>query len=227
MTSVKQSSKKNSGKPSGSNSRTRNFATVVYPESAPGNWQAVLSDYHVAALISPLHDMDCNPDGEKKKPHYHVLLMFDGVKDFDKQVKPMFDAIGGVGREIVNSARGYARYLCHLDNPEKHQYSVSDVVCFGGADYDSITHLPTDDMHQLKDIFAFIKANNILSFVELLDICAECRPDWFSTIAMSRAYVVEKYIKSFTFELQMGYVRSSFDAEGKLIVPEGNRFVNE
>ena len=81
-----------------------------------------LDQLHVAALISPLHDKDTNPSGEPKKPHYHVLLMFEGVKDYETQVKPIFAEIGGVGREMVNSARGYARYLCHLDNPEKAQY---------------------------------------------------------------------------------------------------------
>lgn len=109
--------------------RTRNFATVVYPESAPADWMDRLNDYHVAALVSPLHDRDTNPSGEPKKPHYHVMLIFEGPKEFETQVKPIFDDIGGVGREMVNSARGYARYLCHLDNPEKAQYDPAEVRC--------------------------------------------------------------------------------------------------
>ena len=75
--------------------RTRNFATVVYPESAPSDWIDKLDQLHVAALISPLHDKDTNPSGEPKKPHYHVLLMFEGVKDYETQVKPIFAEIGG------------------------------------------------------------------------------------------------------------------------------------
>ena len=108
--------------------RTRNFATVVYPESAPSDWIDKLDQLHVAALISPLHNKDTNPSGEPKKPHYHVLLMFEGVKDYETQVKPIFAEIGGVGREMVNSARGYARYLCHLDNPEKPNMSLQKCV---------------------------------------------------------------------------------------------------
>ena len=123
--------------------RTRNFATVVYPESAPSDWIDKLDQLHVAALISPLHDKDTNPSGEPKKPHYHVLLMFEGVKDYETQVKPIFAEIGGVGREMVNSARGYARYLCHLDNPEKAQYEPSEVRCMGGADYTDILYILT------------------------------------------------------------------------------------
>ena len=101
--------------------RGRNFATVVYPESASADWQEVLAAEFVPAFISPLHDKDINPGGEVKKAHYHVILMFDGKKSED-QVREVFARIGGVGLERVQSIRGYARYLCHLDNPEKQQY---------------------------------------------------------------------------------------------------------
>ena len=97
--------------------RTRNFATVVYPESSILNWREVLQEQFVPCFISPLHDQDVNPTGEAKKPHYHVLIMFDSVKTVE-QARDIFLKIGGVGCEIVNSLRGYARYLCHLDNPE-------------------------------------------------------------------------------------------------------------
>lgn len=194
--------------------RTRNFATVIYPESAPEDWRERLSAAHVAALISPLHDNDTNPDGELKKPHRHVLVMFEGPKEFDTQVKPLFDEIGGVGRETVNSVRGYARYLCHLDNPEKAQYSTADVIQLGGADYNAIVHLPTDDSKMLVELFAYIKANQIYSLAELIDICAVNNMDWFNMITMSRAYIVDKYIKSLMWEQEVSYERKS----DKLIV---------
>lgn len=201
--------KKSTQKTQSGQGRTRNFATVVYPESAPENWIEILDSSHVAALVSPLHDKDVNPDGTQKKPHYHVMLMFDGVKTFDTQVKPIFDAIGAVGREEVNSARGYARYLCHLDNPEKAQYNPTDVTALGGADYDALTHLPTDDLRMLQDVFQYIRANQIYSLAELLDLCAVNNPDWFGMIAASRAYVVDKYIKSLQWEGEHNYMRKA------------------
>lgn len=206
-------SQKSSPAKTGGAGRTRNFATIVYPESAPENWRDILTDQHVAALISPLHDKDHNPDGTQKKPHYHVMLIFDSVKNFETQVKPIFDEIGAVGREEVNSARGYARYLCHLDNPEKAQYSPADVTAMGGADYDAITHLPTDNLKALGEVFDYIRTNEIYSLAELLDLCKINNPDWFSMISMSRAYVVDKYIKSLTWERESGYVRTA-DRQG-------------
>ena len=76
--------------------RFRNFATVVYPESAPEKWQETLSEQFVPAFISPLHEKDINPTGEPKKPHFHVIIMFDGIKTTE-QAKEIFEKIGGVG----------------------------------------------------------------------------------------------------------------------------------
>lgn len=187
--------------------RTRNFATVVYPDSAPADWKEKLDQLHVAAFISPLHDKDVNPNGELKKAHYHVLVMFEGPKDYDTQVKPIFDEIGAVGREIVNSARGYARYLCHLDNPEKATYSPSEVLCMGGADYYGVVTLPTDDLKVITEIKRFCRENEIYSLAEIIDIAELLHPEWYSTIVMSRCYVIDKYIKSLEWERASGYVR--------------------
>lgn len=187
--------------------RTRNFATVVYPDSAPADWKEKLDQLHVAAFISPLHDKDVNPNGELKKAHYHVLVMFEGPKDYDTQVKPIFDEIGAVGREIVNSARGYARYLCHLDNPEKAMYSPSEVLCMGGADYYGVVTLPTDDLKVITEIKRFCRENEIYSLAEIIDIAESLHPEWYSTIVMSRCYVIDKYIKSLEWERASGYVR--------------------
>lgn len=187
--------------------RTRNFATVIYPDSAPADWKEKLDQLHVAAFISPLHDKDVNPNGELKKAHYHVLVMFEGPKDYDTQVKPIFDEIGAVGREIVNSARGYARYLCHLDNPEKATYSPSEVLCMGGADYYGVVTLPTDDLKVITEIKRFCRENEIYSLAEIIDIAESLHPEWYSTIVMSRCYVIDKYIKSLEWERASGYVR--------------------
>ena len=189
--------------------RTRNFATVVYPESAPADWLDKLDAYHVAALVSPLHDRDTNPSGEIKKPHYHVLLLFDGPKEFETQIKPIFDEIGGVGRETVASARGYARYLCHLDNPEKAQYDPADVRSFGGANYFDITNLPTDDVKLLAEMMQFIREAEIYSFAEFLEVCQIHNPQWFSVAALSRGWVIKEYIKSLTWERDTGYTRAA------------------
>lgn len=175
--------------------RTRNFATVVYPESAPENWESILSEQFVPAFISPLHDKDINPGGEPKKPHHHVMIMFDSVKTRD-QAQDIFNLIGGVGCEVVQSFRGYARYLCHLDNPEKAQYAVETVRSMCGADYTGAIGLVTDKYKAIGEIIDFCIDQDVYSFSELLEYARMERFDWFRVLCDNGTVVVKEYLKS-------------------------------
>lgn len=186
-----------------SKARTRNFATVVYPESAPSNWQDILTEQFVPAFVSPLHNADVNPTGEVKKPHYHVVIMFDGVKTLD-QAKEIFEKIGGVGCEIVQSIRGYSRYLCHLDNPEKSQYKQEDVRCFCGADYTSVIGLVLDKYKAISEMIDFCKDNNVVSYSELLEYCRMERFDWFRVLCDNGTVVMKEYLKSRSWTIGKG-----------------------
>lgn len=175
--------------------RTRNFATVLYPESAKENWLSILEELKIPAFVSPLHKDDVNANGEKKKEHYHIILMFDGVKT-EEQVKIIFELIGGVGCEKVNSIRGYARYLCHLDNPEKASYNKSDVISLNGADYLSVISLPTDRYGTIKEMIQFCKDNDVFSYSDLLEYAMENKEDWFASLCDNSTLVMKEYLKS-------------------------------
>lgn len=217
--------------------RTRTFATLVYPTQQeyqeyyrrcggeiidrygeahsvpeydgsdgwgihPDNWLEKLSDAHVATLVSPMHIGDVNPDGKPKKPHWHVLIVYEGVKTWETQVKPFFESFGGVGREDVQSARGYARYLCHLDNPEKCQYNPSGVITYGGADYKAITQMPTDDINELYAILDIIEDNHIVSYRQLIQRLRINRPELAATALTRFTLPIKEYMRSMSWEDQ-------------------------
>jgi len=186
---------------SGPSKRYRNYACVVYPESAPDDWQNKLSMQFVPAFVSPLHDKDIDPLNQPKKPHYHVLLMFDGVKSIE-QAKSVFDAIGGVGCEVVKSIRGYSRYLCHLDNPEKAQYAPELVRSFCGADYISTIGLAIDRYKAVDEMIDFIEEHNIFSYRKLMMYSRVERRDWFRVLCDNSTFVIKEYLKSRSWELQ-------------------------
>lgn len=190
-----------------STTRYRNYACVVYPDSAPDDWQSILSSHFVPAFISPLHDNDKNPTGEDKKPHYHVMIMFDSQKTTE-QAREIFDSIGGVGCEIVKSTRGYARYLCHLDNPEKAQYNQDDVKCFAGADYVSIIGLAIDKYKAIWEMLDFCEENDITSYADLLMYSRIHRFDWFRVLCDSATVVIKEYLKSKTWKIKNDLLNS-------------------
>lgn len=186
-----------------SDARKRNFATVIYPESAPENWREILAGYFVPAFVSPLHDKDVNATGDPKKAHHHVMVMFEGKKS-EEQVKTMFDSIGGVGLERVESLRGYARYLCHLDNPEKAQYNPSDVVSMNGSDYSYTIGIVADKYKAVREMIAFCKANQIVSYAELLEYASAEQDTWFRILCDSGTVVMKEYLKSVSWGMRTG-----------------------
>ena len=181
--------------------RFRNFATVVYPDSedTPDNWLSILDQFKTPVLVSPFHDSDLNVTGEPKKPHYHVLIMFEGMKSQD-QVRELFDQIGGVGLETVNSLRGYARYLCHLDNPDKFQYSPAEVRQMSGADFLEIIALPSDKYEMIGEMIDYCQAEMVFSYAALLIYARTNRNDWFRILCDSGTIVMKEFLKSLRWQ---------------------------
>lgn len=174
--------------------RGRNWTIVVYPESAPKNWRDILDDEHISWIESPLHDKDVNPDGEVKKAHWHILLLFEGNKSY-KQVLDISKKLNAPIPQRVESARGMVRYMVHLDNPEKYQYNKSDIISHGGADVDHFFKMTvTHGQDVLKEITHYILENKVTNFVELVEYAIENNDDWFDVIANRNTLFLNKLI---------------------------------
>ncbi len=185
--------------------RSRYFATLVYPETAKENWFSILENHHIPCFII-FHDKDLNSDGSLKKPHFHVLIMFDSLKS-EKQVKEIIKSISGVGLEKINSLRSYARYLCHLDNPNKTQYPIEQVISLCGSDYPSIISLEKDKYKILQEIINFINKENIFSYYELCSYSSTFNYEWFKIIA-SNTIFLNTYLKSRYWTLKENNIKS-------------------
>ena len=178
-------------------SRCRNWTLVVYPDSAPSDWVQRLEDLHIEWVQSPLHDKDTNADGSVKKAHWHVLLMFGGVKSYE-QVKTISDMINAPIPTRCHNARSLVRYFAHLDNPDKHQYSVGDIIPYGGVDLVELLKPCTSERYTLiRDIIQYIKDSDIVEFTDLIDYASiHHYDDWFPLLCDNCAYVVNMYISS-------------------------------
>ncbi|WP_369669602.1 replication protein, partial [Enterococcus faecium] len=104
--------------------RSRSWVFVVYPESAPKDWRAILDKQGITWVESPLHNKDVNPDGEVKKEHWHVLLMFQTLKSYG-QMQEISHELRSPNPQKCMTIRGMVRYFAHIDNPEKYQYPVN------------------------------------------------------------------------------------------------------
>ena len=175
-------------------SRTRNWTIVVYPESAPKNWREILGDLHIGWLVSPLHDKDVNPDGETKKAHWHVVLIFDNKKSYD-QIKSISDKLNAPVPQPVQSLRGMVRYLVHLDNPEKHQYDRADIENHGVDDIAKYFMTASSHRKILQEITKFISENHVTNLANLANyILATGNTDWFDVMAFRNTVYITKLL---------------------------------
>ena len=183
--------------------RKRNWTFVVYEDSAPEDWREHLSEQCVPMFISPYHDKDANPDGEPKKAHWHVVVMYTSLHP-ESDAQAISDMCSGVKVQQVKDIVGMARYLCHLDNPEKAQYPIQDVVSLGGADFLDKVSKAADTDSALGEMMDWCIEQGCFSFFRLSNYARQNRADWFRVITSSRTVFLTAWLKSMEWEARNG-----------------------
>lgn len=191
--------------------RHRGWVWVHYPESVDKDWREKLTNEGVPMFVSPLHDRDVNADGTPKKDHNHTLALWDSPTSYEV-ARPIADAIGavmppknprpGAPKPYAANVRSAARYLCHLDNPDKAQYSPEDVTCINCtiADYYELISSAGDDDLILDDITDYIDEHGVTSFAAFIRYCKQERPEWKRLAYHKYAALITRYIKSVEYE---------------------------
>lgn len=149
----------------------RSWAFVIYPESLPENWKEIIIDTGLPMAISPLHDKDINPTGEEKKAHYHVICYYENATTYNNVKQNVTDKLNGTIPIKLESMRGMYRYHLHLDNPEKYQYDDRERTFYNGFDIDFASKLTRTEINKLiREIHTFINDNDIVEYIDLLDV---------------------------------------------------------
>lgn len=185
------------------NVKKRNWAFVLYPESAPADWRERLQKTGLPCAISPLHDRDVNATGEPKKPHYHVMVFYQGPTSYNV-VKRLTDGLNQPIPQVVEQVRGYYRYLTHMDNPEKAQYAPSEIVTLNGFDIGDYVDMTKSEVTKaLRALMGYIQDNNLMEYADLMDMtmCEGVPPEWFD-VAASHTLFFTGYLKSRRFRVE-------------------------
>jgi len=177
--------------------RTRNWTAVVYPESAPDGWIDLIQREHIEWILSPLHDKDISGDGQPKKPHYHIAILFSSVKTYE-QAKAFTDMLNCPRPERVHSIKSLVRYMAHLDDPDKAQYDPAEIKGYGGVDIAEMLRPSSSERYTLlKEMLDYIEQENITEFIDIVMYASKNREDdWFPLLADNSAYFIGQVIKS-------------------------------
>ena len=85
--------------------------------------------------------------GDPKKPHIHFILIVKGPmfsEDFSGMMLDLVWIHPNKWQRVVH-LDVVTRYLAHMDNPEKYQYSCFDILHFGGFSLKCLSITKTDE----------------------------------------------------------------------------------
>lgn len=182
--------------------KKRHWAFVAYPESLPEDWIEQLKQTGLKTAISPLHDRDVFDDGERKglpkKPHYHVIVSYEGPTTFSN-VENLTKRLNSTIPIPLDQVRGMYRYLTHEDNPEKVQYSKSAIQTLNGFNIRDFVEMTKSEVGKyIREVQQFIRDNGITEYSVLMDTLldgGETTADWYD-VAMNHTMLFTGYLRS-------------------------------
>lgn len=184
-----------------SKNRSKSFAFIAYAENMDiDKIRNYIKTMHYCAAISPLHEPESNNDTELK-PHYHVVITFPNPRVCDS-VRDEFRAVANIAMpQRVGDIRAMTRYLTHMDNLEKQQFSERPEL-FGNYQYDKYIYQspdPSDDAANMVAIMEILNGLNVrrVSF-SMLIMCASGSPE-LVTFILKNAYAVNVVVNDFNY----------------------------
>lgn len=181
--------------------KKRNWAFILYLDSAPQNWRDILQETGCQFAISPYHDSDLNADGSIKKAHYHIIINFETGPTTYNVVKRITDSVNATIPQPLEQIRGYYRYFTHKDNPEKFQYSEKDITTINGFDINNYIEMTyTEVANILLQIQYIIRDKHILEYSDLLDYFVDNDLKEFWDVARNHTLLLQTYINSRRFK---------------------------
>ena len=198
------------------NVKKRNWTFVLYPESAPADWLEKLKLSGLMCAISPLHDKDVNPTGEKKKAHYHVLLVYSGPTTYNAVAK-FTASLNATIPQALESVRGMYRYFSHKDNPEKYQYDENDIMTVNGFNIADLVELTKSEVNEIKkNILCIIREIGIVEYSDLVDFLTDNEMLTEYDVAINNTFFFNTYITSRRNSTSFGVIKDEIRRKSKL-----------
>lgn len=181
---------------------------LVYQESAPENWWEILRGSHGSYAKSPLHE----PDDECAKPHYHVIYKHSNTVRLEAMKRSIPSGVPANGYvELLAHPRNYQRYLLHLDNPEKQQWTGDPrglIETCNGFPLDLTRDFSQSERaEQRREVMELIRDNELYEYADLLEGLSDAGKWDLLDYAWNHTVALGKYLDSrrHRYERRNGY----------------------
>lgn len=125
------------------------FEYIVYPDSAPSDWVEILKNQGYVFVVSPLHDKDISANGEPKKAHYHVLVVWTTAPTKWQTACGICETLNCPCCLPIANLRTKYDYLTHKNDANKAQYDPKDIVCVNGFSISNFEGLAMDEVKRI------------------------------------------------------------------------------
>lgn len=171
-----------------------------------------LNELHCDFVLSPLHNPDAlslyDSEGnlDHVKPHFHLLVLWNGPTTYNT-IAELLDIFHHCSRPIpVYQVNGYIRYLIHLDNPDKEQFSGQDALTLIGNPHDTVQEAfdigDYDKVKICKDMASFILDNGISELTDLLIYASNNEPKWAYILYKNVPNVITQLLSSVRYQFR-------------------------
>lgn len=187
-------------------SRGVNLIAVFFYEDLPENWEEMVDSLHVKWIASPPHDKDWDSCGKPKKIHKHGLFMFSSktsLTAFYEMFRELFgesetgSVIGVPFPKVCRDRCMMVRYFAHLDDHQKAQYDVAEIIGHNGADPTEILrYSATETREMIVAMEEFIEENNVVELSAFSKMIRYDYPEWHTLVATKMTTYFTGFIRS-------------------------------
>lgn len=149
----------------------RYYTCIIYKDDINFSkyFDNIMNNYEEVTYIE--HDKDINENGEKKKPHYHMLFK---VGENARHLSAVAKEIGIAENYLQGcNKKSMLQYLIHLNNQEKTQYSINEVHGELKDELVKILLKKEPEENKYINIINNIKQGSINNITELLEYAIE------------------------------------------------------
>mgnify|MGYP003623567364 CR=1 FL=1 len=115
-------------------------------------------------------------------------------------------SIVGVAKpKLVSDRCAIVRYMAHMDNPDKAQYEVSEIVGHNGADpAEILRYSATETREMIVAREEYIEENNITELADCSKAIRYERPEWHTLLATKMTMYFKAFIRSCRHKAEQG-----------------------
>lgn len=176
--------------------KERYWTFIMYEDSRPNNWKELLQEEMIEMSISPRHDRDMIEEtGELKKPHYHVLMCFNGPTTYNRAIEIANKVGANIVKRVLN-VKGMYDYFTHKWNEEKAKYSEEDIITINGFNINDYGITQNEIEEMKREVIRLIREENITEYSILVDLLADNNMKDLGTIVSKNTTYFNAYLKS-------------------------------